>query len=85
MNTFVTSHVNFPIVKVVHTGGGLSQRTEVSPGATGCCQRECKLKYVKSISCVTQLSCVKPITNVKNAASNLPVGTRLQKTIGKLG
>ena len=27
---------------------------------------------------VTQLSCVKPVTNVKNVASNLPVGARLQ-------
>ena len=26
----------------------------------------------------TQLSCVQPVTNVKNAAPNLPVGTRLQ-------
>ena len=33
---------------------------------------------MKSISCVTQLSCVQPVTNVKNAAPNLPVGARLQ-------
>ena len=33
---------------------------------------------VVTVSCVTQLSCVKPVTNVKLAASNLPVGTRLQ-------
>ena len=33
---------------------------------------------MKSVSCVTQLSCVKPVTNVRNAASNLPVGPRLQ-------
>ena len=33
---------------------------------------------MKSVSCVTQLSCVKPVTNVKNAAQNLPVGARLQ-------
>ena len=37
-----------------------------------------KLKYVKSVSCVTQLSCVHPVTNVQNAAQNLPVGARLQ-------
>ena len=37
-----------------------------------------KLKSVKSVSCVTQLSCVQPVTNVKNAAQNLPVGARLQ-------
>ena len=33
---------------------------------------------MKSVSCVTHLSCVQPVTNVKNAASNLPVGARLQ-------
>ena len=33
---------------------------------------------MKSVSCVTQLSCVQPVTNVKNAAPNLPVGARLQ-------
>ena len=37
--------------------------------------KESKLKFVKSVFCVTQLSCV---TNVKNAALNLPVGARLQ-------
>ena len=40
-------------------------------------QREYKLKYVKGVSCVTQVSCVKPVTNVKNVASNLPVWARL--------
>ena len=40
--------------------------------------RNHKLKYVKSVSCVTQLSCVQPVTNVKNAVSKLPVGARLQ-------
>ena len=33
---------------------------------------------MKSVSCVTQLSCAQPVTNVKNAAPNLPVGARLQ-------
>ena len=33
---------------------------------------------MKSVSCVTQLSCVQPAINLKNAASNLPVGARLQ-------
>ena len=32
---------------------------------------------MKSVSCVTQLSCVKPVTNVQYVASNLPVGVRL--------
>ena len=33
---------------------------------------------MKSVSCVTQLSCVNPVTNVPNAAVNLSVGARLQ-------
>ena len=34
---------------------------------------------MKSVSCVTQLSCVNTASNVRNAALNLPVGARLQK------
>ena len=41
-------------------------------------QKDCALKYVKGVSSVTQLSCVKPVTNVKLAVSNLSVGARLQ-------
>ena len=33
---------------------------------------------MKSVSCVTQLSCVQLVESVKNAALNLPVGARLQ-------
>ena len=33
---------------------------------------------MKGVSCVTQLSSLKPVTNVKNVASNLPVGARLK-------
>ena len=33
---------------------------------------------MKSVSCVTQLSCVQLVKSVKNAALNLPVGARLQ-------
>ena len=33
---------------------------------------------MKSVSCVTQLSYVQPVTNVRNVASNLPVRARLQ-------
>ena len=69
--------VNFPVVKHVRTAPRLSQRKEVSPGVVDCYQ-ECKLKYVEDVSCVTQLSFVKPVTNVQLAASNLPVGVRLQ-------
>ena len=40
--------------------------------------KSCQLKYVKGVSSVTHLSCVKPVTNVKHAVQNLPVGARLQ-------
>ena len=49
-----------------------------SPTCRSSYQKEYKLKYVKGVSCVTQLSCVKPVTNVTAAATNLPVGARLQ-------
>ena len=42
------------------------------------CYQKCKLKYVKDVFCVDQLSFVKPVTNIQHAASNLPVGARLQ-------
>ena len=72
--------VNLNVVPLVHIAPGLSQKKEVSPGSAACFshQIDCKVKYVKGASCVMQLSCVKPIANVKNAASNLPIGSRLQ-------
>ena len=33
---------------------------------------------MKNVSCVIPLSCAQPVTTVKNVASNLPVGVRLQ-------
>ena len=42
------------------------------------CYQESKLKYVKDVFCVDQLSFVKSVTNVQHVASNLHVGTRLQ-------
>ena len=58
---------------------GHSQKRDLSPGPVDCYSlTNHKLKCVKSVSCVTQLSCVQPAINVKNAASNLPVGARLQ-------
>ena len=67
------------VVKVVHSAPGHSQKRELSPGSAACyVQRNHRLKYVKSVSCVTQLSCVQTVTNVKNATQNLPVGARLQ-------
>ena len=65
------------VANPVHTAPRLSQKKELSPGLADS-YLKIKLKYVKSASCVTQLSCVKPVTNVKNVASNLPVGARLQ-------
>ena len=65
------------VVSNVHTVPGHSQKRELSPGSAGCYYKDCKLKSVRSVSCVTQLSCVQPVTNVKNVASNLPVGARL--------
>ena len=75
---FVKLNVNCHVANPFHTVPGLSQKKELSAGLTDCYLKENKLKYVKSASCVTQLSCVKPVTNVKNVASNLPVGARLQ-------
>ena len=74
-----TLNVNLSIVKVAVTAPGHSQKRDLSPGSAGCyVQRIQKLKYVKGVSCVTQLSCVKPVTNVQDVTSNLPVGVRLQ-------
>ena len=77
---FINTCVNLNVVPLVHTAPGLSQKKQVSPGSAACFshQKNYKLKYVKGASCVTQVSCVKPVTNVKNVASNPPVGTRLQ-------
>ena len=57
---------------------GHSQRKELSPGSAGCYLIQEKLKYVKGASCVTQLSCAKPVTDVPIVVTNLPVGARLQ-------
>ena len=70
--------VNFHVVPSVHSAPGHSQKRELSPGSAGCYVKENRLKYVKSISWVTPLSCVKPVTNVPSVATNLPVGARLQ-------
>ena len=72
---FVKCHV----AKVVHSAPGHSQKKELSPGSAACyIQRNHRLKYVKNVSCVTQLSCVPPVINVQSVAQNLPVGARLQ-------
>ena len=77
----IDSHLNVKplVVKPVVSAPGLPQRKSISPGSAKCYpQPDCKLKYVQSVSCVTQLSCVKTVTNAMNVASNLPVGARLQ-------
>ena len=71
--------VNLNVVTRVPTAPGHSQRKGVSPGLPVChLPKGCKLKYVKGVSCVTQLCCVNPVTNVKPAAQNHLVGARLQ-------
>ena len=77
MNNILES-VNCHVVPLVPSAPGHSQKKEISPGQAECHSRNHKLKYVKGISCVTQLSCDKPVTNVRSAVPNLPVGTRLQ-------
>ena len=78
INTCLKSNVKLPVASHVHTAPGHSQKRELSPRSAGCHCKSYKLKSVKSVSCVTQLSCVQPVTTVKNAAPNLPVGARLQ-------
>ena len=78
LDTYQGLNVNFHVVQAAHSAPGHSQKRELSPGSAGCYYRNHKLKYVKSVFCVTQLSCVKSVTNVRNAVLNLPVGARLQ-------
>ena len=77
MNTYFKA-VNLNVVNVVPSAPGHSQKRELSPGSAVCYYKKHRLKYVKGASCVTQLSCVQSVTNVKNVALNLPVGSRLQ-------
>ena len=78
MNTQLKLNVNCHVVTDVYTAPGPSQRKDISPGVADCHLKNYKLKSVKSVSCVTQLSCVNPASNVINAEPNLPVGARLQ-------
>ena len=78
IDTCTNLNVNCHVVKVAQFAPRYSQKRELSPGSAGCHYKDHKLKYVKGVSCVTQLSCVSPAINVKNAAQNLPVGARLQ-------
>ena len=76
--TIDTLHVKLPVIHHVTTAPGQSQKKDLSPGPVNCQYKECKLKSVKSVTCVTQLSYVNPVTNVPNVAPNLAVGARLQ-------
>ena len=78
IDTCTNLNVNFHVVKVAHSVPRHSQKRDLSPGSAGCYCKEHKLKYVKSVSCVTQLSCASSAINVKNAAQNLPIGARFQ-------
>ena len=71
-------HVKSLVVNLVPSATGPPQRKGISPGLSDVIQKDCALKYVKRVSSVTQLSCAKPVTNVKLAVTNLPVGARLQ-------
>ena len=63
----------------VPSAPGHSQKRELSPGWAECQSKVChKLKYVKPVSCVTQLSCVQPVKTVQNVVNGQPVGARLQ-------
>ena len=76
---------SFHVVKSVPSAPGHSQKRELSPGAADCqISRNYKLKYVNSVSCVTQLYSVQPVVNAPNVAQNLPVGADF-KAFGKLG
>ena len=55
---------------------GHSQKKDKSPVIINC--HKTKLKYVKDVSCVDQLSFIRPVTNVPAVARNLLVGERLQ-------
>ena len=75
INNLLFSNVKPRVVKFVLSAPGLPQRKGISPGVSECQLKKSQLKSVKSVSCVTQLSCVNPVSNV---ALNLPVGARLQ-------
>ena len=70
-------NVNCHVANLAHTAPGHSQKKELSPGVADCYPIQDKLKYVKGASYVTQLPCVKPVTNAPSVVTNLPVGARL--------
>ena len=71
-------NVNLPGANHVTSAPGHSQKKEVSPGRADCQYKSQTLKFVKGVSCVTQLFCAQPVTCAQNVVSDLPVGARLQ-------
>ena len=71
-----TQVVNFSVVNLAHIAEGHLQKKDIRPVVVNCYQRE--VKYIKDVSCVAQLSFVKPVRNVRAVALGLPAGTRLQ-------
>ena len=71
-------HVNLPVASLVTSAPGHSQKKEVSPGRADCQYKDQKLKFVKGVSCVTQLCYAQPVTCAPNVVSDPPVGARLQ-------
>ena len=67
-----------PVANHVTSAPGHSQKKEVSPGRADCQYKSQTLKFVKGVSCVTQLFCAQPVTCAQNVVSDLPVGARLQ-------
>ena len=78
MNNSLMSSVSYHVVPSAHSAHGPPQKKGTSPVVSDCHKEKCQLKSVKSASCVTQLSCVNPVSNVTNVVPNLPVGARLQ-------
>ena len=77
LETPQTSLVNCSVVNPVLFAKGHSQNKDIGPVIVNCHKTE--LKYVKDVSCVDQLSFVRPVNNVPAVARDLPVRARLQK------
>ena len=77
VNTQIMTLVNFPVVKVVPTAPGPSQKKELSPGVSVCYQRKCKLKRERCFLCHSIVFC-KTCNKCPKCCLNLPVGARLQ-------
>ena len=76
--TLNSLNVNLNVVNLATSAPGHSQKKGVSPGTADCHYIKQELKYVNSISCVTQLCYVSHVTCAPYVVPNLPVGARLQ-------